>query len=129
MSADEERAAYIDGLQKLLDLLRADESIPLPRDGSSRAYPVDFGIVRPITSGAQFAAIIRTLGGEDWQQELKSSSDFEWLDVRGRIGGLWVQLSASARDVCEPFEPQPRPQPRCPEIDALLAEAQEGGES
>jgi hypothetical protein len=126
MSADEKRAAYIDGMQKLLDLLRADESIPLPQDGSSRGYPLDFGIIRRIASGEQFAAIIRTLAGEEWQQELKSSGEFEWLDIRGRIAGLWVQLAAAARNVCEPFEPQPRPQPRCPELDALLAEPQEG---
>jgi hypothetical protein len=114
-------------MQKLVDLLRADDSIPLPRDGWDREHPLDFGILHPIASGEQFAAIVRALGAEDWQQEFKSHTDSEWVEVRGHFGGFWLELAASARDVCEPIEPQPVIERRCAALDALLAETQEGG--
>jgi hypothetical protein len=129
MSTGEGRAAYIDGLQKLADRLRADESIPIARTGHSREYALDFGILHPIASGEEFAAIIRALGGEGWQQEVKSHSGSTWLEVRGRLSGLWVELAASAADACEPIEPQPVIERHCPALDALLAETQEGGTS
>jgi hypothetical protein len=127
MSADEIRAAYIEGLRRLAGTLERDESIPVPRRGRSAHSPLDFGLLHDVASGEEFAAAVRALGGEGWQQEIKSSHNFTWLDVQGRIAGLWVEVSAGADKVCEPIDPQPVIERSCPALDAVIAEAQEGG--
>ena len=129
MSAGEKRAAFIQGLRQLADTLERDESIPVPRRGLSAGNALDFGLLHHLRSGEEFAAVIRALGGEEWDQVTQTSQRFTWLDVTGHIAGLWVQVSASADKVCEPIDPQPVIERRCPELDALLAESQEGGES
>ena len=123
MTAPEQRAAYIAGMRMLADALERDETIPLPRDGSSAGGALDIGWAHHVTSGEEFAAIVRALGGEGWRQEIKSGSGSTWLEVRGRLAGLWVEIAASAGKVCEPIEPQPVIARTCPALDAVIAEA------
>jgi hypothetical protein len=125
MSADETRAAVLDGLQKYLDAARADERVPLPWDGTTMPlnfYPDDI-------DGEALAAIITALGGEGWQVSTKPAGEpiGAWLEVAGRIAGLKVKVYARANEVCEPIEPQPVIERSCPALDAVIAEAQEGG--
>jgi hypothetical protein len=126
MSA-EERAAWIQGMRRLLDKMEQDETIPLPRTGMNLGFPLDFGWVHHVTSGEGFAAIVAAIGGTDWQQETKDSGQYEWLEVTGRIDGLHVKIVVSTDKVCEPVEPRPVIERRCPALDAVIAEAQEGG--
>ena len=51
-----------------------------------------------------------------------------YLYVNGHLAGLRVQVIAHADKVCEPVDPQPVIERRCPQLDAVIAEAQEGGE-
>jgi hypothetical protein len=127
MSAD--REAVIEGLQKLVDALRADERVPLPWDGTMTSltfYPHNL-------DGEGFAEVIRLLGGEGWRQRTTSASSSgavsTWLKVTGHIAGLRVELNANADEVCEAIEPQPVIERHCPALDAVIAEAQEGGTS
>ena len=128
MSADEKRAAVLDGLQKYLDAARADERVPLPWDGT--VMPLNFypgGI-----DGEVLAAIISALGGEGWQVSTKPAGApvNAWLEVAGRIAGLKVKIFARADEVCEPIDPQPVIERTCPALSAVIAEAsQEGGRS
>lgn len=124
MSADETRAAYIEGLQKLVDALRADERVPLPFSGT--ASPMTF---YPRLDGQGLAEVIRAMGGEGWAQLTEESQNITWLRVDGRVAGVRVRINVRADDVCEPVDPQPVIERRCPELDALLAETQESEES
>jgi hypothetical protein len=129
VSAEEKRAAYIQGLRMLADALERDESIPVPNRGARADNALDTGLLHRVTSGAEFAAIIRSLGGAGWVRETRSSQNFTWIEVTGHLAGLWVEVSASADKICEPIEPQPVIERHCPALDALIAEAQEGGTS
>jgi hypothetical protein len=122
----EERNAWISGMRQLLDRMEQDETIPLPRTGTN-PYPLDFGLVHDVTSGEEFAAIVAAIGATDWRQETKESGQSEWLEVTGRIDGLQVQIAASTAKVCEPIEPRPVIERKCPELDAVIAETQTGG--
>jgi hypothetical protein len=123
------RAAYIAGLRMLADKLEQNEDIPLPRDGGSASRPLAFGLLHHVTSGEEFAAVFRALGGEGWRQEVRTGSGLTWLDVTGRLAGLWVEVSATADKVCKPIPPQPVIERKCAALDAFLAEAGRGGES
>lgn len=131
MNAGEQRAAYLDGMQRLVDVLRADESIPLPLEGRGESYALALSLPRGGFTGETFAATVRALGGTGWKQEIRRSTDgaYTWLYVTGRIDGLHVNVSANADDVCEPIEPQPVIQRTCPALDAVIAEAQTERES
>jgi len=131
MSADK-RAAWIQGLRQVLDVLEGDESIPLPHLGV-RADVLEWyvhGSSDPMT-GERLAAMVRALSGEQWQQKTSpssSSSAVTWLTVTGRIAGIGVEINADADQVCEPIDPQPVIERHCPALDAFLAGQQEGGD-
>ena len=64
MTADEARAAYIDGLQKLVERLRADERSRC-RGTAGTGLADD---LQPAPGAAEgLAEVIRALGGEGWR--------------------------------------------------------------
>ena len=127
MSA-EERAAWFQGMRQVLDVLEGDESFPLPHLGV-RADVLEWfvhGSSDPMT-GERLAAMVRALGGEQWQQKTSPSSAVTWLKVTGRIAGIGVKINADADQVCDPIAPQPVIERHCAALDAFLAGEQEGG--
>ena len=126
MTADEARAAYLDGLQKLVDRLRADDSIPLPWDGFTRELSMALKVTDE--SAELLAHVVASLGGTGWQQQTVRGDRTDYLYVNGHLDGLRVQVIAHADKVCEPVDPQPVIERRCPQHHAVIAEAQEGGE-
>jgi hypothetical protein len=123
-----DRTAFITGLRMLADALDRNPAIPLPHEGRSATSPLDFGLLHQVSSGEDFAAVVRSLGGTRWQQQIRRSADgaYTWLDVTGRIAGLWVKVGATADRVCEPVPPQPVIKRTCPALDAVIAEAGTG---
>jgi hypothetical protein len=129
VSAEGKRAAYIQGLRMLADALERHESIPLPFEGGSRDFCLNVQHLHSATADS-LAALVRSLGGTGWQQRtVRGDHGMTYLYVTGHIAGLWVQIQADADEVCEPIEPQPVIERKCPALDALIAEAQEGGTS
>jgi hypothetical protein len=129
MSA-EDRAAWIRGMRQVLDALERDETVPLPHVGVKQDVLEFFvhGAASGMT-GERLAAMVRALGGEGWQQKTEPGGNITWLKITGHIAGLGVEINADADQVCEPVEPQPVVQRKCPALDAVIAEAQEGGQS
>jgi hypothetical protein len=109
------RAAVIDGLQQLVDALRADERAPLPY-GHIDFFPHGM-------DGEALAAFVAALEGENWQQQVEDRNDPPggWLTIKGRVKGLPVYIYARANEVCEPIPPQPVIERKCLALDALLA--------
>jgi hypothetical protein len=128
MSADESRAAYIQGLRLLAGALESDERIPLPSDGKDGS-PISIQMFRDDVTAEVLAAAVASLHGTGWASRTERSMNYTFLKVAGRLAGLHVQVSADADKVCEPIEPQPVIERHCPELDAVIAETQEGGES
>jgi hypothetical protein len=131
MNADEARAAYIDGLRKLADALERSQAIPLPDTGSKPGSELGFFVHgrKSEMTGTRLAAMVRALGGEGWQQRTKPGSGITWLEITGQLAGLFIEINADADQVCEPIDPQPVIERSCPALDAVIAEAQEGGTS
>ena len=89
MSAAEERAAYINGLQKLVDAMRADESIPLPV--SCWAMPFR------AADAAGLDCLTRSLGIEDGDADAHEEEDGSvWYRLRGHVRGVLVEVTADA---------------------------------
>jgi hypothetical protein len=122
VSADEGREAVLDGLQKYLDAARADERVPLPLAGTDSLMTF-----YPRLDGDALAEVLRAMDGNGWTQRTEESQGITWLRVDGRIAGLRVRINAHADDVCEPIEPRPVIERRCPALDVVIAESQEGG--
>jgi hypothetical protein len=80
-------------------------------------------------SAELLAHVVASLGGTGWQQQTVRGDSTDYLYVAGRIEGLRVQVIAHADKVCEPIEPQPVIERRCPELDAVIAEAETERES
>jgi len=123
-----DRTEFITGLRMLAEALDRNPAIPLPYEGRSATSPLDFGLLHQVSGGEDFAAVVRSLGGTRWQQEIRRSADgaYTWLDATGRVGGLWVKVGANADRVCEPVPPQPVIKRTCRALDAVIAEAGTG---
>jgi hypothetical protein len=122
MSA-EDRVAWIQGMRQLLDVLERDESIPLPGAGEREPAVIYVHGHRLAMTGERLADMVRALGGEGWTQRTKrgASGNITWLEITGRIKGLKVEINADADQVCEPVEPRPVIERKCPELDAVIA--------
>jgi hypothetical protein len=131
VNAGEDRAAFIAGWRKLAGAMERDERVSPLFNGTSRDYALAINSVTAITDADALAGFVRSLGGSEWQQQAKRPTDgtATYLYITGRIDGLWVRVTADADKVCEPIEPQPVIERRCPALDAVIAETQEGGQS
>lgn len=95
------RAAYIDGLRQLADLLAAEPTLPLPNTGSFDWYVFDLnsrGSDEAAMADQKSAAagIVRLLPGSQTKQDGNDLFRFE-----GRIGGLETQVVVNRSAVCE----------------------------
>lgn len=90
------RAAFIDGLRVLAAALEANPEIPLPYHGSSAALTFHFldGDAR-----AEMAAAARALPCK-WDKRPWESNGAAYFDLRGKIAGLRVELTAYRDAVC-----------------------------
>ena len=126
MSAPD-RDAYIAGLRQLADALERSEEIPLPWDGSSETETLNMALPASTESADSLVAVVRALQGTSWRQTTRAGSGTAYLDVTGRLAGLWVNVIADADRVCEPIEPQPVIERHCPALDAVIAETSQDG--
>jgi hypothetical protein len=130
MSAAEERAAWIQGMRQVLDVLESNETIPLPGVGAGGDKVQFFVHGQHLgMTGERLAALVQALGGEGWQQrtKLSASGNITWLEITGHVAGAPIEINADADQVCEPVEPQPVIERHCAPLDAFLAEEQTGG--
>lgn len=103
MTATEERAAHIAGLRQLADALEAHPEIPLPRTGASGGPPVKLHFLGGPDPRGALAAAARLIPCT-WRKEFSEADpDGRWpayLDLRGQLGGLHLELTAKRDDVC-----------------------------
>ena len=96
--ADPKRAAYIDGLRQLADVLEAHAELPLPYEGSRTA--MTFFFLFSEDPRAAMAAAVRALPCN----LVKNFSGYDdgpsYLDLSGQLGGLKIELTARRDDVC-----------------------------
>lgn len=89
------RTEVIDGLQRIVDGLRADESVPLPAACWAMPFRADV-----VCDEAGLAAIGRSLGAELGELErLEEEDGLPWLRLRGHVRGVLVEVTADARPV------------------------------
>lgn len=93
------RAAYLDGMQEVLDRLRANPSIPLPPS----CWALPFRAVN-LDQAMAIAAALGITG-----RDVTSCPDEEgsWLRLRGRVGAFPVEVTAAD----EPVLPDPLGEP------------------
>jgi hypothetical protein len=94
-----DRAAYISGLRKFLDILEAHEEIPLPYYGTDPTYSrMSINFLRcGADNKAAMAAAARVLPGP-----LEKGTTAEtYFDLRGSIDGFFYELTALRSEVCE----------------------------
>jgi hypothetical protein len=98
--AERERAGYIEGLRMLADLLEKHAGIPLPVTGrhSSRIlFP--FG---GTPEGVAAMAATRKAFPCAWEKHFSGGGEYtDWLDLRGRLAGLEIELYAPRDAVCK----------------------------
>jgi hypothetical protein len=128
MSTDERRAAFIAALRKLADAMERHENIPLP-------YAPAFSF---ISLGAEetpegIAGVVRDLGATHWRQEPSSTtSGITFMHLTGDLGGgISVRVQAREERVTDSVQTGVAPvyERKNAALDAVIAEAQEGGQS
>lgn len=85
------RAAYLDGMQEVLDRLRANPSIPLPPS----CWALPFRAVN-LDQAMAIAAALGITGRDVTSCPDEAGS---WLRLRGRVGGVAVEVTAQAEPV------------------------------
>jgi hypothetical protein len=127
MSADDQkRAAFIAALRNLADAMERNEVIPLPFNPH-----LSFINLGTAETPEGLAGIVRELGGTSWRQKISDSSGYTWLHVKGDLGGgLEATVQARADAVTQAVQTGVAPvfERKNPALDAVIAEAQEGGE-
>ena len=90
------RAAYIDGLRQLADVLERHPGIPLPL---AHDRPLTFLFARE-DARESLAAAARAMPSPSWEKSSSESEQNSWFDLHGRIAGLRVELTAQRELVC-----------------------------
>jgi hypothetical protein len=99
MSANESRDGYIKGLRALADILEANESLPLPYQGSMIA--MTFHYLGGEDARRDMATAVRVIPCS-WTKRARQYDDGPaYLDLTGELHGLKVELTAYRDDVCE----------------------------
>lgn len=93
-----DRAAYISGARKFLDILEAHEEIPVPYFGHSPLYcRATIHFLFGDGSKARMAAAARAFPGP----LEKGVTAGTYFDLRGNIDGFYYELTAYRDEVCE----------------------------
>src|SRR4051794_14405056 len=92
-----DRAAYISGARKFLDLLEAHEEIPLPYYGTCHAAVAINFLSATGRNREALAAAARAFPGP----LEKATTGDTYFDLRGKIDGFYFELSAFRDEVCE----------------------------
>lgn len=93
-----DRAAYISGARKFLDLLEAHEEIPIPYYGSSSKYGrLGLHFLSGVDNKSAMAAAVRALPGP----LEKNTETNGYFDLNGNIDGFYYTLTADRNEVCE----------------------------
>lgn len=98
MTAPDERAAYIEGLRQLADVLAEHDELPLPYEGNSNAITFHFMFVPD--PRAELAAAARALPVSLTKKIRDYGEDGSYLDLAGQLAGLKFELTAYRDDVC-----------------------------
>ena len=88
------RQGYIAGLRQLADVLDACPDIPVPYNGDDNHSPLLIGF-HGASAREELAAAVRAMPC-DWAKK----ADDKWLNLRGQLAGLHVEMYASREAVC-----------------------------
>lgn len=101
MTAPDDRAAYIDGLRQLADVLEAHPEISLPvSSGTTRFGAMSFPCGSGPDAAQAMAAARRAFGSASWTKNVTNSDHGNWLNLAGQLAGLHVELYAARDAVC-----------------------------
>lgn len=97
MSGD--RAAYIEGLRHLAGILEQNDDLPLPYQGAVASMTFHY-----LNSPDPIAKMIAAMGVIpcDFTSEIVTSEDNDraYLDLDGRLHGVWIKLTAFRKNTC-----------------------------
>ena len=98
-----DRAAYIQGLRQLADILEAHPEVPLPYEGGRRTTAITIHFLHDDDPRAELATAARAIPCT-WQKETSEPDpDGKWaayFDLNGQLGGLHLKLTAYRDAVC-----------------------------
>ena len=93
------RADYIRGLRALADILEQNDDLPLPYQGNGASMTLHY-----LNSPDPIARMIAAMGTIPcgFTSEIVTSEDNDraYLDLDGRLHGVWIKLTAVRKDTC-----------------------------
>jgi len=100
MSTPEDRAVYIVGMRRLMDILEADPALPLPEMHDRQNQPVTFWL--PVASGRTARQMLAALESAI-EIPLTGRIDDEgrYYLLEGDLDGMKIRIKAWADDVAE----------------------------
>jgi hypothetical protein len=99
----QKRAAYIDGLRALADILESNPEVPLPWTGASEYSEIAISDFLHVENPREaLAAAARAFRGVKWDKGVREDATYgNYFDLTGRLHGLYVRLTANRDAVCE----------------------------
>ena len=90
------RAAHIQGMRALADLLETHPELPLPFGGNTHT---DYLFINGDSAVAHALTVISAMD-EPPTAEIRECNTFDELQIRGWIHGYWIMLRLDPRTVC-----------------------------
>jgi hypothetical protein len=94
------RAEYVKGLRALADLLEQHDELPLPYQGGKHS-PMSLTFLSDDDPKGRLAAAARAMPGRLDKQVRESAEYGNYFDLRCRLDGLHIKLTAYRDAVCE----------------------------
>jgi hypothetical protein len=95
MSTPEDRAAYIAGMRRLMDILEANPDLPLPEQHHQQ--PVTWWMV---SAGPREIAAVESILGGPLAGHIDPEHD-NWFNLDGELGGMRIRIRGWATSVAE----------------------------